>query len=327
MLEKMAEEFLKKAAKKGKKGAGDVEALKYVAKYREESERCAAEIAESVRETLMSGNGKRKGSEATKDAAEGKKMKIWMGKRKLGESDSDDTDEDESYEEEKEKSVVLNSGNQSDSNKEAEGSSGSVTGGKQDREYSGVGSSESGSEEEKEIVVQQGRVELGGCPGGESLHTEACEDDRITQCTDKPCSESVVSWNCADEAEKQNCNGHVSVNLDVVVSEAPSFPSSENGEDKSALAYMEADGSSEYKSVVHEETGASASTAEIEKPLNFESFNSAAELEVLGIERLKTELQARGLKCGGTLQERAARLFLLKFTPLDQLRKKLLAKK
>jgi hypothetical protein len=47
---------------------------------------------------------------------------------------------------------------------------------------------------------------------------------------------------------------------------------------------------------------------------------------VLGLEKLKIELQSRGLKCGGTLQERAARLFLLKTTPLDKLPKKLLAK-
>ncbi|XP_028118179.1 replication stress response regulator SDE2-like [Camellia sinensis] len=49
--------------------------------------------------------------------------------------------------------------------------------------------------------------------------------------------------------------------------------------------------------------------------------------DVLGMERLKSELQSRGLKCGGTLQERAARLFLLKTTPLEKLPKKLLAKK
>jgi hypothetical protein len=49
-------------------------------------------------------------------------------------------------------------------------------------------------------------------------------------------------------------------------------------------------------------------------------------IQVLGMEKLKLELQTRGLKCGGTLQERAARLFLLKTTPLDKLPKKLLAK-
>ncbi|CDY48495.1 BnaA09g00280D [Brassica napus] len=64
-----------------------------------------------------------------------------------------------------------------------------------------------------------------------------------------------------------------------------------------------------------------------EEPLNFDDFNSAKDMEVMGMERLKTELQSHGLKCGGTLQERAARLFLLKSTPIDKLPKKLLAKK
>jgi len=61
-------------------------------------------------------------------------------------------------------------------------------------------------------------------------------------------------------------------------------------------------------------------------PLNFDDFNTAEEMEVLGLERLKTELQIRGLKCGGSLTERAARLFLLKTTPLEKLHKKHFAK-
>ncbi|CAL5376476.1 unnamed protein product [Camellia sinensis] len=78
---------------------------------------------------------------------------------------------------------------------------------------------------------------------------------------------------------------------------------------------------------VHEETVVmSTDVSDTVKPLNFDEFSSAAELEVLGMERLKSELQSRGLKCGGTLQERAARLFLLKTTPLEKLPKKLLAK-
>lgn len=88
---------------------------------------------------------------------------------------------------------------------------------------------------------------------------------------------------------------------------------------------------------------------------NFDDFNSAEDLEVcnklisclitnrsfllyhiclccfvwfqvLGSLRLKIELQLRGMKCGGTLQERAARLFLLKSTPLERLPKKVMAK-
>ncbi|CAF1792061.1 hypothetical protein HID58_089922 [Brassica napus] len=56
-------------------------------------------------------------------------------------------------------------------------------------------------------------------------------------------------------------------------------------------------------------------------------FNSAKDVEVLGMERLKIELQSRGLKCGGTLQERVERLFLLKSTPLEKFPKKFLAKR
>jgi len=72
--------------------------------------------------------------------------------------------------------------------------------------------------------------------------------------------------------------------------------------------------------------GTAKETVPVE-PLNFAEFKSATDMEVLGMERLKTELQSRGLKCRGTLRERAARLFLLKSTPLDKLPKKLLAKK
>ena len=48
------------------------------------------------------------------------------------------------------------------------------------------------------------------------------------------------------------------------------------------------------------------------KTVDIQSFASAADLESLGLEVLKTELQRHGLKCGGTLADRASRLFLLK---------------
>jgi splicing factor 3A subunit 3 len=38
-------------------------------------------------------------------------------------------------------------------------------------------------------------------------------------------------------------------------------------------------------------------------------FNSSSELEALGLDRLKEGLEALGLKCGGTLQDRAQRLW------------------
>ncbi|XP_040286512.1 replication stress response regulator SDE2 isoform X2 [Bufo bufo] len=56
------------------------------------------------------------------------------------------------------------------------------------------------------------------------------------------------------------------------------------------------------------------------------SFTSAAELEALGLEKLKVELMALGLKCGGTLQERASRLFSVRGQSREQIDPSLFAK-
>lgn len=72
-LERKAEEFLKKAAKKGKKGVGDGEAEKYVAKYREDSERCVSEVLDSVKAAVKGVKRKDRG----KMGSEAKRLKIW----------------------------------------------------------------------------------------------------------------------------------------------------------------------------------------------------------------------------------------------------------
>ncbi|XP_065068736.1 splicing regulator SDE2-like [Rhopilema esculentum] len=60
--------------------------------------------------------------------------------------------------------------------------------------------------------------------------------------------------------------------------------------------------------------------------INLQLFSMAEELEAFGLEKLKCELMKHGLKCGGTLQQRAQRLFLLKDTPIEKLDKSLFAK-
>uniref|UniRef100_A0A8B9DDR0 Replication stress response regulator SDE2 n=1 Tax=Anser cygnoides TaxID=8845 RepID=A0A8B9DDR0_ANSCY len=62
------------------------------------------------------------------------------------------------------------------------------------------------------------------------------------------------------------------------------------------------------------------------EPIDLLAFNSAAEMEVLGLDKLKMELMALGLKCGGTLQERAARLFSVRGLTRDQINPSLFAK-
>ncbi|KAK8639666.1 hypothetical protein V6N13_138038 [Hibiscus sabdariffa] len=303
-LEKIAEDFIKKKAKTGKKGVGDGAAEKYVAKYREESARCVAVVEESVRAACQ--NRKRK---AVPGGADPKKLKIWMGKRKVDESESDsDSDDSSEDEEESEKSVVLNNGNHSDSSKGTDGSSGLILGGNQDIEFSGGASSETGSGEEKEVVLQPS---LQSCGKDANAIVEA----------------DVIAGSEAAQAELVEHNGTKTEVPVEILGQHFSVPVAENGGVGSELN-NEVNCSSNPESEVHKETVVSNDNfTEPEKPLNFDDFNSSKEMEVLGLERLKSELQARGLKCGGTLQERAARLFLLKSTPFDELPKKLLAKK
>ncbi|EFB29652.1 hypothetical protein PANDA_016438, partial [Ailuropoda melanoleuca] len=63
-----------------------------------------------------------------------------------------------------------------------------------------------------------------------------------------------------------------------------------------------------------------------QQALDLLAFSSTAELEALGLDRLKCELMALGLKCGGTLQERAARLFSIRGLARDQIDPALFAK-
>ncbi|XP_043079466.1 replication stress response regulator SDE2 [Puntigrus tetrazona] len=69
-----------------------------------------------------------------------------------------------------------------------------------------------------------------------------------------------------------------------------------------------------------------AQEEEAEGPLDLLSASGPEQLEALGLEQLKKELMERGMKCGGTLQERAARLFSVKGLSPDQIDPALLAK-
>lgn len=61
--------------------------------------------------------------------------------------------------------------------------------------------------------------------------------------------------------------------------------------------------------------------------LDFKAFDSVESLMSLGLDKLKNHLVSLGVKCGGTLQERAARLFSLKGVDRSNIPKKLLVKR
>ncbi|XP_039116531.1 splicing factor SF3a60 homolog [Dioscorea cayenensis subsp. rotundata] len=64
----------------------------------------------------------------------------------------------------------------------------------------------------------------------------------------------------------------------------------------------------------------------LESVVDLDYYSTVEELIELGPEKLKEALAARGLKTGGTIQQRAERLFLTKHTPLELLDKKHFAK-
>ncbi|GAX26956.1 hypothetical protein FisN_9Lh260 [Fistulifera solaris] len=71
----------------------------------------------------------------------------------------------------------------------------------------------------------------------------------------------------------------------------------------------------------------SAKSSLVVEPLNLTDYNSVEDLKELGLDRLKGALMAIGVKCGGTLHERASRLFSLKGLDASDFPKRLLANK
>ncbi|GKU87941.1 hypothetical protein SLEP1_g2267 [Rubroshorea leprosula] len=292
---------------------------------REESAKCMAVVEESVREAFK--NGKRK---VLPDGADAKRLKIWMGKRKLDDNMDEDSSEDEDDEETK-KSVVLNYGNHSDSNKRSQSSPGSVTGGAQEGDFSGGVLSESGFEEEKEIVAlhgsESGKEEVSRVDN--SVVQSDFHEGKAAQTTSGFHTEQVLITGTETlHAGRLENNESETENREEAGGPSKSLSSAENEVVESQIINTEINSFLGLKSGVNEETVAGrANSPESNKPLNFDEFNSPEEMEALGMDRLKSELEARGLKCGGALQERAPRLFVLKSTPLEKLPKKLLAKK
>ncbi|KAF0916868.1 hypothetical protein E2562_014608 [Oryza meyeriana var. granulata] len=261
-LEKLAEDFIKKKAKEaGRGGVRAAEVDKYLEKYRKDAESCVNAVEESVRASL----GKRKTVAKPRSGEDAKKLKIWLGKKKVEEDESDSDSELDDDEVADTKSIILDDSNSS-------------YGSKSEDEKVDMGSV---TEPRSEGETSDGAVE----------HEVGMVDQHTPENGISALSEEVLKPDVKEVDNTASATSHLND------PEVPPVEEPANG-NKSTLS---------------------------EEPLDLTNYSSAAELEVLGMERLKLELQTRGLKCGGTLQERAARL-LLKTTPLEKLPKKLFAK-
>ncbi|KAF0036946.1 hypothetical protein F2P81_009820 [Scophthalmus maximus] len=91
----------------------------------------------------------------------------------------------------------------------------------------------------------------------------------------------------------------------------------------SSSSSSENQGPPETRTSENQDPGTSGSE---QQPLDLSSVSSIDQLTCLGLDVLKGELMSRGLKCGGSLTERAARLFSVKGLSLDQIDPALLAR-
>eukprot|EP00898_Chlorokybus_atmophyticus_P007587 jgi/Chlat1/782/Chrsp104S01248 len=121
----------------------------------------------------------------------------------------------------------------------------------------------------------------------------------------------------ADASDLRQSNGAGSSGAQVKqssASDAPSLAGTSSDEDAAAPPTNGVSGADACDSDAPQHEG-----------LDLSLISSAQELEALGLEGLKQELVSRGLKGGGSLSERASRLFLLKSASIDQIDRKHLA--
>ncbi|KAJ7547864.1 hypothetical protein O6H91_08G107200 [Diphasiastrum complanatum] len=299
-LEKVAEEFLKKERKKKHEDTGIVKDMEI---FREATVRNMEEVESAVLSGLKESqrlgvNSKRKKVEALETAA--KRACIWMAEG------DEEFDEDEDAENE-ELSRSVDPAEKFQKKEVAECSQKKIVAECIDHTDEEASSSQQ--------IIEPECID----------HTreEAYSPQQISQAavifhTTSNCSnycEEVELYSLNKEVQPIPDGSKIGFSKDIPDIENIHVPIMQNTSDKS--------GGTDASQLTKE---ANEEDVLIERPLNFDDFATAKDLEVLGLEKLKFELQACGLKCGGSLSERASRLFLLKTTPLEKLDKKHIAK-
>ncbi|KAI5059532.1 hypothetical protein GOP47_0025851 [Adiantum capillus-veneris] len=319
-LEKTANEFLKKQAKRKEDDSGCSEVIE---KFQVETSRAREEVESAVASGLK--EAKRLGKRKVLDdnplpASSSKRAQIWFD----GNMDiSEDGLEDET--------------DSSDDDDDAEVSEGEDAKDDADGGLEAVKGLENGKCNEDSDVVEVEEVGLMGCEEGkleevENGKAEEGFEAKFTYERSVMLSEEVEAENKSECMKGEEWLGehhgtskttaHVEKNVCMVeIADAPSLhggaeENKSEGQGTDTLTDSGGNGQS----------GAANDGKQTLDFLNLEDFLHASDLEVLGLDQLKHELQLRGLKCGGSLSERAGRLFLLKTIPLEKLDKKHFAK-
>ncbi|XP_065691403.1 splicing regulator SDE2 [Patagioenas fasciata] len=173
----------------------------------------------------------------------------------------------------------------------------------------------------------------GSCPSGSKSNENAgnrneCSQSSVDSVEDGPATSANEKPPEQPEGTGRNVQGetHAGGKTEISADENSEVtkPLKEEAQEKSEVTQALKEEEQENVSSKAQETNQLQST-EVE-PIDLLAFSSAAEMEALGLDRLKMELMSLGLKCGGTLKERAARLFAVRGLSKDQIDPALFAK-
>jgi len=142
-------------------------------------------------------------------------------------------------------------------------------------------------------------------------------------------SKKAKTWNSFDDSDSDSDSEFIpDAPTEVKVQLIPeTLKNRGNGVDKDNKNSIVPSVLSAEKEESQKKEGASAADGRVDDAMTLlRNSKSAEDLESLGLGRLKEALQKHGLKCGGTLTERASRLFMLKTLGKGKIDKKHLAK-
>ncbi|KAM6280112.1 splicing regulator SDE2 [Porphyrio hochstetteri] len=173
----------------------------------------------------------------------------------------------------------------------------------------------------------------GSCPSGSGYcgnagTSDECSSSSVGSAEDSPATSATEKPLEQPEGTERDLQGeaHTSGQMEVPADESSNVtkPLQEEVQEKNEVTQAPKEEEQENVSSKAQETNQLQSTEA--EPIDLLAFNSAAEMEALGLDKLKMELMALGLKCGGTLKERAARLFSVRGLSRDQIDPALFAK-
>ncbi|XP_002717526.3 splicing regulator SDE2 [Oryctolagus cuniculus] len=152
---------------------------------------------------------------------------------------------------------------------------------------------------------------------------KAVSEDLRAELGEKSVQEHVEREMAVETEEEK---GRKAENQEPTEGEAAGTKEMTEGDGAAKVASGEDTDSVSIANIAKLEESQSANTVLGQETIDLLAFSSVAELESLGLERLKCGLLALGLKCGGTLQERASRLFSVRGLAREQIDPALFAK-